>query len=337
MYIKKKKLTKKFLLNNYIKKKKSTTDIAKMTKRVASSIHYNLEKFGIKKRTREEGIRLVGGKISKKMKGRIFSKQHLTRHQKAMEQFRKTEWQAIKDGSIYQWKKWKTFKEKIMKQDNYKCVVCGKKANTIHHKKKKEKFPELCWRRRNVISVCQSCHTKIDNPNSPKNNTQIRMIRSLKAKELQLKKQITYYKSKSLIDDLTKIYNYRKLHRDIKKYKAKQKRYSINYLIVLIDIDHFKKFNDKFGHKFGDKILIKTAKILKNSIRQGDNVYREYRGDEFVLILSHSKKEDIHILNRIRKELKKHDIKISIGYNELCENVLEIADKKMYNEKRRKK
>jgi diguanylate cyclase (GGDEF)-like protein len=151
----------------------------------------------------------------------------------------------------------------------------------------------------------------------------------------RLKEELLKYKQLCIYDVLG-IYNRRKLDNDIIRYCNFKDRYKIDYLVVMIDVDGLKQVNDNQGHEAGDIMLQRVANTLKNNIRKGDKVYRR-SGDEFVLILSHTKKEDKHILERIRKELSKHDIGISIGCSKLCENVLDIADKRMYIEKENKK
>jgi diguanylate cyclase (GGDEF)-like protein len=152
----------------------------------------------------------------------------------------------------------------------------------------------------------------------------------------RLKNELAKYKKLAIHDTLTEVYNLRKLEQDIDRYCHFQDRYKANYLVVMIDIDGLKQVNDTRGHDEGDIMIKRVANTLKNSIRKGDKVYRR-SGDEFVLILSHTKKEDKHILERIRKELSRHNIGISIGCSKLCENVLDIADKRMYIEKENKK
>ena len=161
-------------------------------------------------------------------------------------------------------------------------------------------------------------------------------INSLKKEILKLQLELKTYKKLALIDPLTELYNRRKLKRDIERYSHLKDRYKIDFLLVMIDVDGLKQKNDKEGHKSGDIMLKRVANTLKNNIRKFDKSYR-IGGDEFVLLLSHSKKEDKHILERIRAELSKHNIKISVGCSKLCEDVLEIADKRMYIEKNNKK
>lgn len=73
-----------------------------------------------------------------------------------------TETEAIKNKSIRGWTKWKKFRIKILIKDNYICWMCKEKANQIHHILPKKVFPEFCWDKWNVISVCDCCHKKIE-------------------------------------------------------------------------------------------------------------------------------------------------------------------------------
>ena len=64
-------------------------------------------------------------------------------------------------------------------------------------------------------------------------------------------------------------------------------RYRHTLFLFFMDIDNFKKYNDLYGHQAGDGLLIKTAELLTNSIRENiDSAYR-YGGDEFIMLLPH--------------------------------------------------
>ncbi len=152
----------------------------------------------------------------------------------------------------------------------------------------------------------------------------------------KLEKEVRKYKQLSIHDPLTGLYNYRKLKQDLSRYLELQKRHKVNFVVALFDIDGFKLINDTYGHKKGDEALKLLAKVLKGNIRKYEKVYRYYQGDEFILILSHTKNIK-PVINRIRKELKRYNIKVSIGYDKLSKEVLDIIDKKMYTEKSKKK
>jgi len=119
------------------------------------------------------------------------------------------------------------------------------------------------------------------------------------------------------------------------------------YSIILIDIDHFKRINDAFGHLTGDKVLSEISGIFLEHIRNNDYFFR-FGGDEFVLILEAfpfekiCEKLDI-IIDRIKKiDLPEGSVGISYGTSFLetgdnLEEKINLADQKMYEQKLKKK
>lgn len=85
-------------------------------------------------------------------------------------------------------------------------------------------------------------------------------------------------------DPLTGLGNRRILQEDLEVMEARATRYGHSYTLALIDVDHFKSYNDKYGHQAGDHALQAVATQLKNHARRGDAVYR-YGGDEFLCVL----------------------------------------------------
>lgn len=74
--------------------------------------------------------------------------------------------------------------------------------------------------------------------------------------------------------------------------------------VIMFDIDHFKNFNDTYGHTCGDYVLITVAKIIKNSIRTQDMASR-YGGEEFTVMLPNTLKEDaMQVAERIRTNIE---------------------------------
>jgi len=146
----------------------------------------------------------------------------------------------------------------------------------------------------------------------------------------------------ALKDEMTGLYNKRFFEFIIDKYKKSE----IEIGIIFIDLDNFKALNDKYGHLFGDKIIKKTADIIKNSIRDIDFAFR-FGGDEFVIIVVAKQNVLLKIVNRIKEKINETiigDIKLqaSIGYAHFptegdIQTVIDLADKRMYEEKKRKK
>ena len=91
-------------------------------------------------------------------------------------------------------------------------------------------------------------------------------------------------KTLSVEDGLTGCYNRRKLDQDVDAEINRSRRYQRNFSILMIDIDWFKKYNDRHGHGQGDQLLIDMVSLFQNSVRSSDEVYR-YGGEEFVVLL----------------------------------------------------
>lgn len=91
-------------------------------------------------------------------------------------------------------------------------------------------------------------------------------------------------KETSITDDLTSLYNYRYFRIRLRDEVFRSQRTNRPVSLVILDVDHFKNYNDTLGHPAGDKILKKIAKILKDCIRDTDVVAR-YGGEEFCIIL----------------------------------------------------
>lgn len=86
------------------------------------------------------------------------------------------------------------------------------------------------------------------------------------------------------LDPLTGLGNRRALDEEFEKLEARVARYGHRYSIALVDVDHFKSFNDRYGHQAGDDALREVAHQLDSQARKGDALYR-YGGEEFLCIL----------------------------------------------------
>jgi diguanylate cyclase (GGDEF)-like protein len=76
--------------------------------------------------------------------------------------------------------------------------------------------------------------------------------------------------------------------------------------LIMMDLDHFKRCNDTYGHPTGDVILQQVARVLRDSIRQGDMLFR-YGGEEFAVILPDTLQEDaLRVADRIRERVAEH-------------------------------
>jgi diguanylate cyclase (GGDEF)-like protein len=84
-------------------------------------------------------------------------------------------------------------------------------------------------------------------------------------------------------DPLTGLANRRALDEDLEELEARVGRYGHRYCIAVLDVDHFKSYNDSYGHQAGDRILQTISAALKDHARTGDRLYR-YGGEEFLCI-----------------------------------------------------
>lgn len=92
-------------------------------------------------------------------------------------------------------------------------------------------------------------------------------------------------------DGLTELYNHRYFQEQMIMNHEMSKRYNSNFSLILVDIDFFKKFNDKFGHQSGDAVLKQVAQTLKKNVRSTDIVCR-YGGEEMSVILPNTNYEE---------------------------------------------
>jgi diguanylate cyclase (GGDEF)-like protein len=91
-------------------------------------------------------------------------------------------------------------------------------------------------------------------------------------------------------DSLTNIYNRRMLNEYILQETLKSKRYNYDLSLIMIDIDHFKEVNDKYGHHVGDAVLLKIVKLISGNIRKVD-IFGRWGGEEFLILLPNTNLE----------------------------------------------
>ncbi|HCJ67295.1 MAG TPA: hypothetical protein DHV62_08245 [Elusimicrobia bacterium] len=146
----------------------------------------------------------------------------------------------------------------------------------------------------------------------------------------------------AITDALTGLYNHGYFHQLLKQEIERAERYEKKFSLLMLDIDHFKNYNDTYGHLAGDRLLHHLAEIIRENIRTVDSACR-YGGEEFTVILPET---DIlgakNLAERIRKSIfEEGEITVSIGIGiypedgKITEELINSADKAMYLAKNR--
>ncbi len=131
-----------------------------------------------------------------------------------------------------------------------------------------------------------------------------------------LENALLYSKAKilTITDDLTNIYNYRYLNNILDRELVRAQRLNSAMSVLFLDLDSFKKVNDKHGHLLGSKILVELAGMLKGAVRKVDAVAR-YGGDEYIVVLTDTNSKGAMIVaERIRQMVEEHTFTVSEGF-----------------------
>ena len=168
-----------------------------------------------------------------------------------------------------------------------------------------------------------------------------------KKNSLILAEKLEQSQAQALVDPLTNVLNRSAYNLKMVQLTHEFKRYNEEWALLMLDIDRFKKFNDDFGHKLGDKVLKSVAGTVSDSIRASDQIFR-YGGEEFVVILGRiNAKTATQLAEKICRQVekdcfvdgdKKFQVTISIGGAIISKDdtemsLFERADKAMYRAK----
>ena len=201
----------------------------------------------------------------------------------------------------------------------------------------------LMAKQRPVGLSIMACDLQEVNPAQMKKLESLRTIAAPYLDNSMLHQKITEL---AAIDDLTLILNRRFGMRRLREEFSRSARHGSPMSVLMIDIDHFKNFNDTFGHDAGDAVLKVVASILNSNLRTEDMVCR-YGGEEFLLLLSGAGMNDSAVIGeRIRRVIEAEQIKwagsslsiaVSIGVAtypivraSVCEELITYADKALY-------
>jgi diguanylate cyclase (GGDEF)-like protein len=149
----------------------------------------------------------------------------------------------------------------------------------------------------------------------------------------------------AIMDGLTQVFSRRHFLERFKEELRRSRKFKHNFSFLMLDIDKFKNFNDKYGHLVGDAVLREASKTVKENVRQIDFVGR-YGGEELSIILPETDKEQALLAaERIRQAIEKREIKVydeelkvtvSVGISTFPDDaddsslLIEAADKALY-------
>jgi diguanylate cyclase (GGDEF)-like protein len=155
------------------------------------------------------------------------------------------------------------------------------------------------------------------------------------------------YKQATL-DPLTRIFNRKHFNQEIESEYSRARRYGRPLSMLMMDLDHFKKVNDTYGHPAGDYVLKQTANLVKDSLRAQD-IFARFGGEEFALLLPETTNDNAFALGeKIRGRIqqstyeynaKKIPVTLSIGVATLktnhanWEDLVGEADRNLYSAK----
>ncbi|MEH6534683.1 MAG: tetratricopeptide repeat-containing diguanylate cyclase, partial [Photobacterium frigidiphilum] len=158
--------------------------------------------------------------------------------------------------------------------------------------------------------------------------------------------------SQSLEDPLTGLHNRRYLEQWLETAEQNRQLDTYDLVVLVVDVDYFKKVNDSYGHEIGDNVLTEVAHRLKDNARSHNDLVIRWGGEEFVLVLALTPESDIEfVLNRLRESIAStpiisadHELTVTVSIGaiggikgdviyEQWDTLLTQADKALYNAK----
>jgi diguanylate cyclase (GGDEF)-like protein len=176
----------------------------------------------------------------------------------------------------------------------------------------------------------------------------LEMLASYAAIALDNDKLFNHIQHLAITDDVTRLYNRRYLFEMGQREFHRARRFDRPLSVIMLDIDHFKRVNDNYGHAVGDQALQQIAKVMTEHLRQVDILGR-YGGEEFTIVLPETGRAQAHILaERLRRDISENfknnsnglnSLTVSLGVSELTEDLtsfnslVQRADAALYDAK----
>jgi len=172
-------------------------------------------------------------------------------------------------------------------------------------------------------------------------------MQAMEGEAQQLREHLRQRSAQAMSDPLTGVASRLAYEERVAAEHARSRRYGTPLALLVVDVDHFKAVNDRFGHKAGDKALTLIAKLLRQALR-GTDLLARYGGEEFVVLLPEAPAETAAaVSDKLRRAVAAADFQhngaptpmsVSVGYavfheGETAEQVFQRADAALYRAK----
>jgi len=132
-------------------------------------------------------------------------------------------------------------------------------------------------------------------------------------------RRVTLLEHENITDPLMGIYNRRYLDRRLEEEYSRAQRYGLPLSLLMVDIDHFKQVNDRYGHQVGDLVLKYLSQLILHAVRESDIVAR-YGGEELLIISPNTTAASAAALaERLRQHIETHDLVVTSEANHRLE------------------
>ena len=235
----------------------------------------------------------------------------------------------------------------VLKQKPYTFLLTGIRMPVIDGleliRRTKTSYPEICAiamtgysREFNYVEVINAGATDFVNKPFGIEELEAKIKRAIIERNIRQE-----LKRLSITDSLTGLYNQRHFYARLKEEIARAGRQKHNLALILLDLDDFKQYNDKFGHLAGDELLQNVGKVINSNVRQGVDSGFRYGGDEFAVVLIDADEIVAEMMSvRIEKGIaEKCGLTASTGFTVFSDNItpealVEEAVRRLYESKK---
>lgn len=199
--------------------------------------------------------------------------------------------------------------------------------------------------RDHLIGVINVSHSQA-NAFTPVEARVLSLLAGQAAMTVEREEMVRSLEQLAITDGLTGIFNHRYFQMRLENEVKRAARYKLPFALLMIDLDHFKNINDRYGHATGDQVLAEVASLLKRSVRETDITAR-YGGEEFTIILTQTALADaVLTADRLRKTIAEYtyetaegvplQVTVSIGvaafpdHGSSREGLLQASDRALY-------